>query len=110
MAKKNRTLAEVIEHQDELAERFERLEPCRICGKEVKVQIQKNTGYCSAKHQEIGDLLARFRELQNAEGLTAEDDKIISREWGKAWRAYIKACKRAGIEPESSENPRLGDW
>lgn len=24
-------------------------ERCRVCGKRVRVQIQKNTGYCSAK-------------------------------------------------------------
>lgn len=85
-------------------------ERCRVCGKKVKVQIQKNTGYCSAQHQEIGELLARYRELQDFEPLTLEADKAISREWGQTWRAYIKACKKAGIQPESSENPRLGDW
>lgn len=29
-------------------------ERCRTCGKKVRVQIQKNTGYCSTKCQEIG--------------------------------------------------------
>ena len=24
-------------------------ERCRVCGKKIKVQIQKNTGYCSQK-------------------------------------------------------------
>lgn len=28
-------------------------ETCRTCGQEVKVQIQKNTGYCSAKCAEV---------------------------------------------------------
>ena len=27
-------------------------ERCHVCGKKVKVQIQKNTGYCSAKCEE----------------------------------------------------------
>jgi len=30
-------------------------ERCRLCGKKVRVQIQKNTGYCSQKHQEMAD-------------------------------------------------------
>lgn len=93
-------------------------ERCRTCGKKVKVQIQKNTGYCSAQHQEEGDvhrvgrdlLLARYRELQNSEAATIEGDKILSREWGKAWRAYVKACKKAGVTPESPDSPDLGRW
>lgn len=77
-----------------------------MCGKKVKVQIQKNTGYCSAKHQEIGELLARYHELQSLEGLTVDWETAIAREQGQVWRAYLKACKKAGVEPESSEKPR----
>ena len=85
-------------------------ERCRVCGKKVKVQIQKNTGYCSAQHQEVGVLLERYRELQNTEGLTAWDESRIAVDQGVVWRAYLEACEKAGVEPASSENPRLGEW
>lgn len=85
-------------------------ERCRVCGKKVKVQIQKNTGYCSAQHQEVDDLLTRYRELQDYEPVTRAGESAIAREQGEVWRAYVKACGKAGIEPASSESPRLGEW
>lgn len=55
-------------------------------------------------------LLERYRELQNLEGVTIEDERAIAREQGQVWRDYVRACERAGIRPASSESPRLGHW
>lgn len=30
-------------------------ERCRVCGEKVVMQIMKNTGYCCAQHQEMGE-------------------------------------------------------
>jgi hypothetical protein len=54
------------------------------------------------------DALAECRRLQNCEGATWESELRIAKAQGEAWRAYMRLCVVEGIEPVSSESPRLG--
>lgn len=52
--------------------------------------------------------LNQYREIQRSEGLTLEAEDDLARAQGRAWRRYVKACKIAGITPESMDSPDLG--
>jgi hypothetical protein len=53
-------------------------------------------------------LLADYRRLQGAEGVTLADELRIAKAQGEAWRAYLAQCRADGVQPEREESLNLG--